>query len=58
MENKMEMVYEILCAKAKMWSGRDDSCRFAYENAAAIVREALDGNEEILREIYAANVKD
>lgn len=58
MENRMEMIYKIFCAKAKMWAGRDEGCKFAYENAAALVLEALEGNDEVLREIYAMNVQE
>lgn len=58
MENRMELLYKIFWAKAKKWAGRDESCKFAYQNAAAIVLEAMDGNDEVLREIYAANVEE
>lgn len=58
MEDRLELLYKIFWAKSKMWAGLDESCKFAYQNAAAIVLDAMDGNDENLREIYAMSVKE
>ena len=61
-EKMIRMAKEIFEAKAKIQS--DESFGFpvqisaaeAYENAAALMMEILEGNFEALREIHAANL--
>lgn len=63
MDNRMvQMVKEIFEAKAKIQSDASFGFPFqisaaeAYENAAALMVEILEGNYEALREIHAANL--
>ena len=58
MEKKIEMLYKIFCAKAELWAGRNEDCKWAYQNAAAIVLLVMEGDDEALREVFGANVME
>ena len=56
-EVMVEMAKEIVEAKAKIEASNNQFCTAkAYECAAALMLEILDGNYEVVREICAANL--